>query len=69
MKIKQKELENKIQDLDNTKVQVRLSLDTIIYDFNKEMDRLLDLRKQAAEQEAQFKYGQETYQNYKSQRR
>jgi hypothetical protein len=46
-----KRLEKEIQDLNKTEAQVRLSLGTIRYDSNNEMDRLLNLRKQAAEQE------------------
>jgi hypothetical protein len=51
LEFRQKGLEKEIQDLNKTEAQVRLSLDTIRYDSNNEMDRLLNLRKQAAEQE------------------
>ncbi len=51
MEFRQKGLEKEIQDLNKTEVQIKLSLDTIRYDSNNEMDRLLNLRKQAAEQE------------------
>lgn len=52
LEFKRIRLEEEIQALNYTKAQTSISLTTIRSDSAKEMSRLLDLRQQAAEQEA-----------------